>query len=281
MNQKLLSQFIVIFLVTNLLGLLVASTFIRENISVPIVNPDRESYENPLGLFLYILISTAVLLAVIKLLPKRTFLLFKILEGFAIFFMIPIVLWAVLSLFFKPQEFELALQPLALLVVILRNTLPEHLLLRNIITLFLAAGIGVFIGTGIGTIPIIAFLVAMSVYDYIAVFKTKHMMTLAKAVTEKNLSFTFGMPTPEHQFELGTGDLVIPLAFAVSVLNEYVVQLGSPHYWIAPLVILLFSFIGLVITLWQSSQKIGHALPALPLQSVLMILAYAGLRLFL
>ncbi len=281
MNKSLLLQFLALFVITSLVGLLVASTFIREDIQVVIVNPDKESVENSVGLFLYIIIATAVFLGIIKLLPKRTYLMFKIFEGFALFFMVPIVLWAVLSLFFKPEEFELALQPIAVLMVILRNAVPEHVLLRNVSTVILAAGIGAFLGTGIGVLPIILFLVVMSVYDYIAVFKTKHMVTLAKAVTEKNLSFTFAMPTPEHQFELGTGDIVLPLAFAVSALHQFVPTLGYPNYWIPPLLILLASVVGLVLTLQRSSQHVGKPLPALPLQTVFMIIVYAGISLFL
>jgi presenilin-like A22 family membrane protease len=185
------------------------------------------------------------------------------------------------ALFFHPEEFSAALEPLAILFIILRNAVPEHLLLRNATTVILAAGIGAILGSGIGVIPVLAFLAAMSIYDYIAVFKTGHMVTLAKAVTKQNLSFTFAMPTPEHQFELGTGDIVLPLAFAVSVLHQYAARMAYPNYWIAPLAILAAAFIGLHFTLHYASKRVGKALPALPLQSVLMIIAYAALWLAL
>ncbi|MDO8625533.1 MAG: presenilin family intramembrane aspartyl protease [Candidatus Diapherotrites archaeon] len=278
MNQSLFSQFAVLFVVTCVLGLLVASTFIHENVQVTIVNADKESIENPIGLFAYILLATGVLLVLIKLLPKRSFLVFKILEGFALFYMVPVVLWALLVLFFNPVEFSAALEPLAILFIILRNAVPDHVLLRNAATIILAAGIGAVLGTGIGTIPILMFLAVMSIYDYIAVFKTKHMVTLAKAVTEKNLSFTFALPTPDHQFELGTGDIVLPLAFAVSVLHQYAGTLAYPNYWLPPIVILGAAFVGLFITINYASKRIGKALPALPIQAILMILAYAAMQ---
>ena len=101
------------------------------------------------------------------------------------------------------------------------------------------------------------------------------MVTLAKGVTKKNLAFTFALPTKEHTFELGTGDMVIPLTFAVSVLNATKVSLPLELRLIPALIILLASLTGLIWTINFSAKKIGRALPALPPQTVLMVLAYA------
>ena len=117
-------------------------------------------------------------------------------------------------------------------------------------------------------------LVLLSVYDYVAVFKTKHMVTLAKSVTKKNLSFTYALPTKEHQFELGTGDLVMPLVFATSVLASTKPLYPFPQYLVPPTLILLASLTGLILTISYLSKRIGKALPALPPQTALMIAAF-------
>ncbi|GEM_PF-455365 len=279
MNSKLLLQLSALFILTSAIGLLVASTFIREKITVTIINEDKESVENTVGLFAYILVATGILLVLIRLFAGKTFLMFKLFEGFALFYMVQLVAYTLLALFFQPAEFELIPIHLALLLVILRNAMPDHVALRNAATIILAGGIGAVLGTGIGIFPIALFLLIMAVYDYIAVFKTKHMVVLAKAVTQKNLSFTLALPTAEHQFELGTGDLVMPLAFAVSILHAYADKLIYPYYFVPSILILAAALLGLAFTVNHSSKNIGKPLPALPLQTACMILVFLALQL--
>jgi presenilin-like A22 family membrane protease len=135
-----------------------------------------------------------------------------------------------------------------------------------------AAGAGPLIGYNFGIIPVALFLVILAGYDIIAVFYTKHMVTLAKGITKKNLAFTFALPTKEHDFELGTGDMVIPLVFAVSVLVETTQHFSFPFALISPVIILWGSLTGLLLTIQYSSTHVGKALPALPLQTAIMFL---------
>jgi presenilin-like A22 family membrane protease len=135
--------------------------------------------------------------------------------------------------------------------------------------------VGALLGVSIGVLPVIVFLILLAAYDYIAVFKTKHMVTMAKAVAKKNLSFTFALPTQKHQFELGTGDLVMPLVFSVSVLNDSLARgLIWPVATLPSIIILLAAFLGLAFTLDYGSKNVGKALPALPLQVAMMVVTY-------
>src|SRR3989338_4603794 len=108
----------------------------------------------------------------------------------------------------------------AILLTASRIVLSENLLLRNAASIIAIIGAGALLGVSLGVVPVIVFVILLSAYDFIAVFKTKHMVTLAKAMTKKNLAFTIALPTKEHKFELGTGDLVVPLVFASAVLQE-------------------------------------------------------------
>ncbi|MBI5884657.1 hypothetical protein HZB89_01015, partial [archaeon] len=140
----------------------------------------------------------------------------------------------------------------------------------NISSVVATAGAGALIGVSMALVPIIIFIVLLSVYDLIAVFKTKHMVKMAKHIVKQNLAFTFALPTKVHVFELGTGDLVIPLVVASSVLkfwhSGFIVNLA------AAVLVLFASLAGLVWTMEISQKKIGRPLPALPLQTVSMLL---------
>ncbi len=80
------------------------------------------------------------------------------------------------------------------------------------------------------------------------------------------------MPTKEHTFELGTGDFVVPLAFATSAMRgSFESGIAFPNYFFIAILILIGSIIGLILTLEYLSKRIGTALPALPVQTGIML----------
>lgn len=272
MNRQLLFQLTAIFFITQTIGLLVADTLIREEVTVTIVTDNPQDVSNSVGLLGYILAGTAFLLVLIKVLKDRLlFLVLKAVESIAIFGTSTIVF----SAFY---DSIIVVVP-ALALVVARNIFYKNLLLRNFSSVIATAGAGALIGVSLGIFPIIVFLAVLSVYDYVAVFKTKHMVVLAKSITKKNLSFTYALPTKEHTFELGTGDLVMPLAFASSVLSTSKMLYPAPYYFFPPALILLSSLAALLLTLSYLSKRIGKALPALPPQAFLMLVAFFLLKL--
>ncbi len=305
MNRQLLLQLVLLFALTQCLGLFVGNYLVQNDIRATIVNDNPDAVENGVGLIVWILLFTGLLLLVIKLVSDRNlFFLLKGLEAMAIFGSGLIVL--------LPLGIDdLVSFSLAIALVAARIVWKEHLLLRNISSIVAAAGAGALIGASIGVVPILVFLLLMAIYDFIAVFKTGHMVTLAKSLTKKNLSFTFAMPTTKaatekdktgdgpwrgkagrrppspplreggegHQFELGTGDMVVPLAFAVSVLAASQKTIPMPYSILPAVAVLIASLMGLVFTVHQASQKEGRALPALPVQAVLMAIVFGLMRL--
>lgn len=281
LNKKLISQLMVLFLLTQLLGLMVGIELIREKeagiIEQPtIITDDPEDPVNSLGLIVYILVFTGILLVIIKFLKRFVGILFKLLEAIVVFGTANLVLIVLFNLIF-PQFLELLVVQLIILLVpfllvATRLVYRKNILFRNITSVIATAGAGALIGITLGLIPVVLFVIALAVYDLIAVFKTKHMVTLAKAITSKNLSFTFALPTKEHTFELGTGDMVIPLVFTVSVMDFTFRGLSFPQNLFAPMLVLTGSLVGLLLTMDYSSKNIGRALPALPPQTVIMLL---------
>lgn len=268
MDKSLLAQLGIYFLIINIIGLYVGYTIIQQGIQPTIVNDNPEDVANSFGLIAYMLLGTGIILLAIKFLPdKLLYWVFKGFEVVALFVTSLIVLFA-----FIPEEFALLA---AISLIVIRVLLPQYLLWRNVSSTMSTIGVGALIGASIGIIPVIVFLVLLAVYDYIAVFKTKHMVVMAKAVSKKNLSFTFGLPTPQHQFELGTGDLVMPLVFGVSVLHESLAHgILFPYAALPSIAVLIASFAGLALTLDYGSKNVGKALPALPLQVGLMVVIY-------
>ncbi|PIN98620.1 MAG: hypothetical protein COT90_03330 [Candidatus Diapherotrites archaeon CG10_big_fil_rev_8_21_14_0_10_31_34] len=264
MNKKLMLQLIGLFLITQMLGLFVGTNLIASGLEREgIVNDNPDDPINSVGLFVYILGFTGILLIVLKF--YKGDLLFKLLEAMLVFLTSVIVFG-----FLIPEEIGLLALILPLGIVIARFVFRKNIWLRNLASVLAAAGAGPLIGYNFGIIPVSLFLVILAGYDIIAVFYTKHMVTLANAIVKKNLAFTFALPTTEHQFELGTGDMVIPLVFAVSVLVETTKSFSFPFALISPLIVLWGSLIGLLLTIHYSSKNVGQALPALPLQTIIM-----------
>lgn len=270
MNKKLLLQLLVVFIIVNSIGLIVANYLIKENVQVIIVSENKQAIENSIGLIAYILVTTAIILIIIKFLKKKlVFSFFKAIELLAIFGASEIVFEA-----FFPAIISLIL---AIALVISRIVFKENILLRNVSSIFAIIGAGALIGVSLGTIPVIIFLGLLAVYDYIAVFKTKHMITMAKAITSKNLAFTIALPTKERKFELGTGDLVLPLMLSASIFAEFKPIKAFPISILPSTLILIASIIGLVLTM-QLAEKKKQPMPALPLQAILMIIAYGIIK---
>ncbi|MCD6479012.1 MAG: hypothetical protein J7L44_03965 [Candidatus Diapherotrites archaeon] len=265
MPSKALAQLFALFLITQLLGLAVANVLIKEEVKAVILTDNPEDIENALALFAYILIATAVLLVLITFVKVRGIAM--LFEFFALFATATLVFAALV-----PRVAFLFIFTLIALRLLLRRSI----LIKNIASCVAVAGAGSLIGVSLGVMPAALFLAILSVYDYIAVFKTKHMVRLGRAIARENIAFTFSLPTKEKVYQLGTGDLVMPLVFATAVMNKARLNYSFPYY-LVPIALLLFaSFLGLVFTVYYCAKK-KHALPALPLQSVFMLTAWLAM----
>jgi presenilin-like A22 family membrane protease len=282
---------IIIFLAIQFLGLYIGSNYIgaiRSNIAEsPEVIPGMSS-ENPeisFLLFGYMMVVTAVMLFVIKI--KKGFI--RGLEALVVFFsswttflfLIPFAIqdaWLAMlspaiSLFGGFSEilvFLLGINSLLAFALTVWKVFRPSIISQNVAALFTGSGVGALMGLSFGIVPSIIFMMILSVYDFVSVFITKHMVTMAKAVTERPMAFTIAAPhefkkakyvplkgtkKKVHVFQLGMGDVIIPLMFSVSILNRFSI-LHS-----------LFSIAGSAVALLVLSVIITRkpmALPALP-----------------
>jgi presenilin-like A22 family membrane protease len=148
--------------------------------------------------------------------------------------------------------------------------------IKNTAAIISSSGVGALFGFSLGFLPTMIFIIGLSVYDYIAVFKTRHMIEMARELSTRELSFAVtakSIParkpkekTEEYvdramkegeRLDLGTGDLSVPLMISVSSYS-----LG-PNGLIYALAVAAGSTLSLYILL-KFVAKHRVFLPALP-----------------
>ena len=257
-----------IFLVTQVLGLYVGNSYsqgIKAGELVPVVeNP--ESVETSFLLFFYIIIATVVMLLIIRF--WKNFI--KALEAFIVFFSS----WFVFDFLFPIGIWYFSLGFFLAIILTSWKMLRPTILNQNTAAVISGAGVGAMLGASLGIAPSIIFMLILSVYDFVSVFITKHMIYLAKALTERPTAFTvaathkFKKPVyvgikkakkKFHVFQLGVGDIVMPLMFSVSVLSKFSL--------INAVLTTIGSAIALSFLIFYMSKK-PRPLPALPFISL-------------
>lgn len=142
------------------------------------------------------------------------------------------------------------------------------------------------LGISFGILPVFILLGALAVYDFIAVYRTKHMLTLADVVTDMKLPILMVMPTrggydytaspsftqqrnrPSEDREamfMGLGDVVIPGTLIVSAfvwLPARVVFPGIGANLLAAIGALVGSLVGYAVLMRQVMR--GNAQAGLP-----------------
>jgi presenilin-like A22 family membrane protease len=136
----------------------------------------------------------------------------------------------------------------------------------NGILILTMGGISGYLGASLGIVPSLLLLLLLSAYDIIAVFGTKHMVTLAKGAKGKIPMLS--VPLKERFLGIGTGDLALPSVFTVSILREYSQNL--------PLVMItvLGGLIGLISLFFYILKREKVTLPALPPITIGLVIGF-------
>lgn len=144
------------------------------------------------------------------------------------------------------------------------------------------AGIAAVFGLSISIEFGLVLLVVLSLYDIVAVYVTKHMVTMARSMIEGGAVFGFLIPFEfkgffrggkearagigESFMILGSGDIGLPLIFAVSLIRVSV---------LSAIITATFSLLGLFLThLLFLNQEKRRAMAALPPIATLTIIGY-------
>ena len=220
-------------------------------LSKPLEANDFKAFENPEdtgNVFVWvaiILIFTAFIFLVIKLNKKwmiQAFILITI--GWTLGY----VFYALFSMFpqFMTPDTNLILTILisAALTVILYK-FPEWYVI-DIIGVIIGAGSASIFGISLDIVPVILLLIVLLVYDYIAVYQTKHMVALAEGVMDLKLPILLVIPkhwnysfmtekfdkVEREAFFMGLGDAVMPTLLVVSA-NFFITE---TTYYSLPLI---------------------------------------------
>lgn len=269
-EKEVVIWFLGISLITQLLGLHVGSLYIplvQTGEVAPIVEQPEAPFSS-ITIFAYVLVATGLVLVIIRF---KKFLL-RVLEASAVFFSSWIAFGAILPF---GGVFAAALTAWKIL--------RPSVLSKNIAVIFSVAGAGAFFGASLGILPALIFVALLSAYDFISVFVTKHMVHMARAMMETQSAFTVSVPhrfrkpvifsagnkrvkKTFHVFQLGAGDIFLPLIFAVSVLGRYTMYHS--------ILVVLGSLAALGSLLCFAMKRPGRALPALPIISAGMLAGF-------
>lgn len=226
---------------------------VKNGTDLPPVVEKPEDVNSSLQIFGYILVATALMLFLMKY--KFDFII-KLIIYMGLFWGLMITLWGLSGV-----AGALLGVPLFILAYWKRN----NLTVINFLLIFSLPGIGSWMGASLAFIPSLILLIGLACYDMVAVFGTKHMVTLAEGAKGK-LPLMFGIPIGDKVLGLGTGDLAIPLVFTVSVLRDYDLTQA--------IITSLGGLLGMTALFFYIVNKKDVVLPALPPITIGLLLGF-------
>lgn len=276
-RKKNLLLMLAAFTNTLLVSLFIGAGFIAQQLTV-VDNP--ADVANAFGLMAYMVFAAAAMLVLLRLYKGR--LLFQLLE-YGLIAASAEVFGAV----FLPG-YDLYLVVVALAA---RLLLPK---LQTILLLFASLVVGSILGASLDFFPVAVFAVLLAAYDYVAVFRTKHMVELANGLSERQAAFSIrigdapaamkaakpasapaAIPAVRSSIELGLGDFLVGVMLSVASLK--IGEFPNFGYGIASV---LGATAGLALMFYFLEKKGGFfpAVPPIAAGSLLCIFGYWCVR---
>lgn len=187
-------------------------------------NPDAP--ENSLYYFGFILLFTLFILLVLRWKMKWIIQLVMLTAVAATMYY---VLYPLLALVLPLSAANIASIIIAVLLTLLLYVFPEWYVI-DAVGIIVGAGAAALFGISLSILPVLILLLLLSVYDALAVYRTKHMLTLAEGVMDLRLPILFVIPKrrgysfraeslkseERDAFFMGLGDAVMPAILVVS-----------------------------------------------------------------
>jgi presenilin-like A22 family membrane protease len=194
-EYRQLIQILVMFLVVQFAGLLLATqVFTGANFQQVQSAQTVSSSLNILFYIAYIIIFSVVIVLILKVYKGDK--LFLLLEGAVVFVASFIVFLVAVSalqgaaftnLFGNGSIFAFVVAlALSIGLVIAKFKQPR---LRNLTAMIASVGVGLVLGISFSFLAAVIFMIILAIYDFVAVFITKHMIALGNMAIDKNLSF--------------------------------------------------------------------------------------------
>src|SRR3989344_2035616 len=270
LNVTLILLFI--FLASHLIGLLVINKYlpkeipstgeiIEKELPLNIERPVVEEKTSYITISIIIVLSTLIALLLMRFNAMR---LWKLWFFLSIFLTMTIALSA-----FIDQYIAAVIGGIIALIKILK----PNVVVNNLAELFIYGGVAALFVPVLNLFSIIIFLILISIYDFYSVFKSKHMVKLAKFQTASKIFAGVNIPYKfkDHKKEkvtyaiLGGGDIGFTLFFSCVILKEI-----SFTAAIITSVITTLALLGLF--LYSKKGKFYPAMPVLTLGCFLGLL---------
>lgn len=193
---------------------------------------DPTSLENPVFFILILLVFTGILLVLIKYDTKKVII--KAIIGLSLFFTFVYIFVAIVYATIGATDIaNIAVLVLSILATVLLYKYPEWYVI-DALGILMSAGVASIFGVSLDVLPVVILLILLAVYDAIAVYKTKHMITLAEGVMDLKTPILFVIPKrrdysfikegigklgeggERSAFIIGMGDLIMPSILVVS-----------------------------------------------------------------
>jgi presenilin-like A22 family membrane protease len=194
-----LANILVIFLVVQFAGLLILvySTPIQQlYITPPTPPPTGQAPSFFFQIIIYLIIFVVLLLLIFRVYHGN--FLFKAIEAYAIglpsFYVFVIILTTIFPSDSLLIPMAVVSVVLAIALIAAKNKWPR---LLNIAAMIASIGIGLLFGGIFGFLYSYILFALFTVYDYIAVFVTRHMQFMAKELANRNLAFLVGSSETE------------------------------------------------------------------------------------
>ena len=248
-----------LFILSQLVGMIVAEPFKEAGFSA---FPEPDNPMNIVQIFVVLIVFTMLILLIAKY--KEKLVKYVILIAF---FLASISIFQAFFYFVNESLASLLALITAIVMLILLIIHPEWYVIDTF-GIFLAGGISAIFAISLATKYIILLLVALAVYDFISVYKTKHMVELAKAITSDNLPLLMIFPKKtdfsymksefgkeRDAIYMGLGDIIIP---GILIIASYM-EKGIAGF----IATLIGALVGYSILMFQISKGPQPGLPYL------------------
>jgi len=272
--MKLVYSLLLFFLLAQIVGIFTGYTILRDMAGNPyvsglVVTSNTQDPMNALFFIAYTLVGAVVIVLVIRKF-KLNMIFFRAMEFVLIATSSSLVFYAVLRMMLGYDISTLGGAVLGLAFSTAKYFKPD---LKNPAAILATAGVGVVFGISMGVLPVLLFLALLSIYDFLSVFVTRHMVEIANYIIAKDLAFTVTAKEVEprtkevKRIDLGTGDLIAPVMMEVSIL---------PYSPLAALFVMIgsVSAMALFLTLVWKKKLVLPALPPIVLGMVAGLLAW-------
>jgi len=164
-----------------------------------------------------------------------------------------------------------------------------NVIIHNLTEMFVYGGLAAIFVPIMNLFAVVALLILISIYDFIAVFKIKHMVTLAKFQTNAKVFAGLFIPYKRREGKerikkgihvkkvvktaiLGGGDIGFPLLFAGVVMKDIMLNNSVVMGFLKTLIIPVFVSIALILLFIKGKKDKFY--PAMPFLSLGCFLGY-------